>query len=152
MQGVAFADSREDTLDDRGYALAVSWALERKLPCKQLRFIAGTLDEHRDFDLRLADLELAEAERAVFAAKISRTRILEGDEAANAMYPENDELFERYRARMLDMANTRVHTRADLRRKRSAIGEVWLRAAGPWYDQLRAAVAADETRLAPRRR
>ncbi len=128
-------------------ALALSWAMEGKLPNHNLRLIAGTLEARRDFQLRVCDVDIARAESELWHAKIARTRILHGKEAAEAMYPENERAFERYRQAVVDMANAPVFTRADLRRKRSAVGEVWLRAEGAWYDQLRAAVDADEERL-----
>lgn len=128
-------------------ALALSWAMERKLPRNNLRLIAGTLDKQRDFAVRLQDVEIARAERDLHEAKRWRTRILYGQDAMREMDSDGERLFERYRQAMLDMATMPVFTRADLRRKKSAIGTVWLRAEGQWYDQLRAAVAADEERL-----
>jgi hypothetical protein len=125
---------------------AFLWAMERKLPRNQLRCITGTLDLTHDFELRLAELDVFRAERDLIAAKIRRVRILEGKEAAEAMYPENERCCDRYWQAAVDMANTPVFTKADLRRKRYALG-VWLTAQGARYDQFRAAVTADETRL-----
>lgn len=133
--------------DENATALALSWTLARKLPCANLRLIAGTLDQRTDFQVRLAEVEIARAEREAFHARIIRTDLLRGHEAAKEMYPENERIFGRYRQAMLDMANTPVFTRRDLDRKKAAIGRVWLGAEGPWYDQLRAAVAADEWQL-----
>lgn len=130
-------------------ALAMSLAMERKMPCNQLRLIMGTKDERRDFEVRLQDVEIAGAERQAADAKRIRTRILYGEDAVDRFV--QDEAWERYRQAVVDMANTPVFTQADLRRKRAAIGTVWLRAEGEWYDQLRAAVAADEARLTKRR-
>jgi len=128
--------------------LALSWAMEWRLPCNSLRLIAGTLDQRRDFRLRVIEADIARAEREAFDAKVRRTRLLYGDEAAREMYPETHRLFDRYRQAVVDLANTPTTTKRDIETKRRGIGGVWLKAEGAWYDQLRAAVAADEAHLA----
>lgn len=128
--------------------LAMAWAMERWLPCNRLRLLAGTLDQHRDFKLRVVEADIARAEREAFHARIMRTRLLCGREAAEAMYPENHRCFERYHQAVMDMANTPATTRREVETKRAAIGGVWMKAEGAWYDRLRAGVAADEARLA----
>lgn len=143
----AFADNHEDTLDDRCSELALSWAMERRLPSSALRCLNGTLDARRDLALRMAELEIARHESEAHRARIDRERILNGKESAEAMYGENDRLFERYRQATMDMALTPAWTQHEQRRKRNAIGRVWLTAAGPWYDKLRAAISADEAML-----
>lgn len=139
MQRAAF-DSEDAT------ALALSWAMERKLPCNQLRLIAGTKDERRDLEVRLQDVEIARAEYKAAEARRWRTRILHGEDAMREMDGAGQAAFDRFRQAVVDMANTRAFTKRDIGRKRAAIGTVWLGAEGPWYDALRAAVAADEAR------
>ncbi len=133
--------------DHNAEALAMSWAMARKLPCSNLRCIAGTLDARDDFNVRLADVELARTEHDALSAKMRRALILHGDDAANEMRVECDRLWHRYWQATCDMANTVVFTQHDLRRKKAAIGGVWLRAQGERYASLRAAVARDEARL-----
>lgn len=133
-------------------ALALSWAIGRKLPCNNLRMIAGTLDERRDFEVRLADCELARAERQVVEAKWLRTYKLHGQYAADELSDDRRDALERCRQAILDMATTPVFTQTHLACKKRAIGHVWLNAQGAFYDRLRAAVAEDEARLsAPKR-
>lgn len=144
-EAAAFADKDPDVL-------VLSCVMERKLPCSQLRLLIGTLDQRNDFRLRLAEVELARAEREGFGAKIDRTRILHGKESAEEMYDEGHRLLGRYWQAVVDMANTPVFTASDLRRKRASVGKVWLYAEGERYEQLRTAVAADEARLASNKR
>jgi hypothetical protein len=142
-EAVAFGEQNAE-------ALALSWAMARKLPCNNLRLIAGTLDERRDFEVRLAEVALARAEREVAHARALRAKMLHGEDARVAMLPECERAFERLRRATLDMARSAVFSKADLRRKKAAIGTVWLGAEGAWYDQLRAALVVDEARLGGR--
>lgn len=132
-------------------ALALSYAMERKLPRNQLRLLAGTKDERRDLGVRLQDVEIARAEYKAAEARRRRARILHGDDAMREMDGEGQAAFDRFRQAVIDMANTRAFTKRDMASKRAAIGTVWLGADGPWYDALRAALAADEARLLKQR-
>jgi hypothetical protein len=130
-------------------ALALSWSIQDKLPCRQLRCIAGTLNARIDFRLRVVEVDLARAEREAYEAKWQRAYLLSGENAvaASAAFPDRERHFQRLREATMDLARTQAHTLADLKRKRRAIGSVWLSADGPWYDELRAGIAADEARL-----
>lgn len=139
-EAAAFADKDPDVL-------VLSWVMESKLPCQRLRLLAGTLDQRNDFRLRLAEAELTRAEYEVHSAKVSRTRVLHGKEAAEEMFDEGHRLLARRWQAVVDLANSPVFTASDLRLKRASIGTVWLRAEGERYEPLRAAVAADEARL-----
>lgn len=57
---------------------------------------------------------------------------------------------DRYRAAVEQLASTPAHDRQSLVRKCAAIGRVWLRADGPWFDKLRDGVARDVERLGTR--
>lgn len=129
-------------------AQAVGLALQAKIPAGKLRCIHGTLDEQRDFDLRCAEVAIIKAEHDLQAARIARTRILDGEEAARTLYDENLLRWFTYRDRLLEMAQTPARSAVRLSRKKELIGKFWLRCEGEWYDQLRAGVAADEAWLA----
>jgi hypothetical protein len=135
-------------------ALAISWAMREKLPCRQLHCIAGTLDPRIDFRLRVVEVDLARAEREAYEAKWQRAYLLGGENAAaaSAAFPDRERHFERLREATMDLARTQAHTLVDLKSKRRAIGSVWLSADGPWYDELRAGIAADEARLSRKAR
>ncbi|HEX8443032.1 MAG TPA: hypothetical protein VF631_05230 [Allosphingosinicella sp.] len=134
-------------------ALALA-GIDRKLPRNNLRLLLSTLDEERDFLLRCSELEVLKAEHALESKRIGRLSILEGGSAwwdsptIKPLVHDNNDKWELYRARLLELAHTPARTRQHLDRKRSLIGKGWLNAAGPWYDQLRAGVTADEAWLA----
>jgi hypothetical protein len=129
--------------------LALLSALERKLPCGNLRLIAGTLDARKDFELRLIEVDIARGERDAYEAKWRRAYVLNGEDAAAAdkAYPECERHFERLRRAISDLARTPAVTLLDLKSKRRAIGPAWLKAEGRWYDDLRASIATDEKRI-----
>lgn len=62
----------------------------------------------------------------------------------DAGYPEIHREWDIYRAQIFELAQIPPRNTKEKRKKLSAIGNVWLRAEGEWYDQLRKFVARDE--------
>lgn len=135
------------------YRLAAHMAgIDHKLPRNNLRCIRSTLDERRDFDLRCAEVELAQARRVVAQQEARRERVIEGvawwdSPAQSALVKESDRLFDRYRETLMFMAETPARTWPHLENKTRLIGKCWLTTDGDWYDRLRAAIDADRAWL-----
>jgi hypothetical protein len=62
----------------------------------------------------------------------------------DAGYPEIHRQWDIYQAQIFDLAQIPPRNTREKRMKHAAIGNIWLRAKGPWYDQLREFVARDE--------
>lgn len=141
--------------DSEAHRLALHMVgIDRKLPRNNLRCVVSTLDEQRDFDLRVAEAEIAKAEHALGRAHINRISVLEGDAnwwdspTQRPLVEENNRRWDHYRVAVMIVADTPARTVHQLERKRRLIGNIWLKAEGEWYDRLRAGVARDEAWLA----
>jgi hypothetical protein len=127
--------------------------IREKLPSQNLRLMRSTLDERRDFDLRCAELEVAKAEHDLESKRIRVLDVLEPGVAwwdsptRKPLVVANNLQWNAYRARLLEMAETRARTRYQLDRKLGLIGKVWLKAEGDFYQRMRDAVAADQAWL-----
>lgn len=130
--------------------------IDQKLPRNNLRCILSTLDEERDFDLRCAELEVLRAEHALESRRIDCLRVWEAvpwyeSPTLKPLVDANNRLWEVYRARVSEMAETPARTYAQLERKRRLIGKCWLSGTGDWHGRLRSAVDEDEAWLAEHR-
>jgi hypothetical protein len=74
--------------------------------------------------------EHARAVSEASSAKIQAIRTREGDDAADAMFPENDALIEVRREAVMAVALAPIGTKAQLARKKAVVGKVWLLAEG----------------------
>lgn len=148
----AEAAAHDPTSED--YRLAAHMmGIDRNLPRNKLRCIVSTLDERRDFDLRVVEVELASARRELAKQEHNRVRVLEGvawwdSPVQSAMVKECERLFDLYRVAVLAMAETPARTWPQLERKVRLVGKCWLSAEGDWYDRLRTGVEADKDWLA----
>jgi len=145
----------EPNSDSHRMALHMAGIAE-ELPRNNLRCISSTLDEERDFDLRCAEVALLRAEHDLGNCRVDRLAVIENvpwweSATLKPLVEENNQRWDVYRARILELANTPARSHAHLNRKRCLIGHVWLKAEGEWYDQVRAGLAADESWLAEHR-
>lgn len=127
-------------------------AIRQKTPRYNLRCIHSTLDEKRDFQLRLAEAVEAHATARLSSAQAQTQAALHGWSHSGpewrAHVERYQDLWDRYRAAIMLLAHAPARTRAQLSQKLHTIGKAWLTATGEWYDELRAGVAADEAWLA----
>lgn len=108
---------------------------------------ARSSDPVRDFDHAYHAAMIARAEHDLVEAKFLAMHFLNPVGARNLYWEQRQDAF----ARMWDAVDLVAALPAmnanQLRRKKTAIGSVWLRAEGERYDAYRHAVAADEHRI-----
>jgi hypothetical protein len=96
----------------------------------------------------LAEKEVARACYELTTAQCHLVRLLDMPAAEQAAQREAHwEAFDAMREATERLAATPAVDRRTLERKAQAIGRIWLRAEGEWYDGLRAAMARDAARL-----
>ncbi len=107
---------------------------------------ASTWAQRPDFVLALALTRQTKAEYEFLAASNHVEHLMHGTPLENG-YPEIHHIWGVYRSQIAALAEIPAHNARELRMKKSAIGDIWLKTEGVWYDNLRAAVARDESRL-----
>lgn len=113
-----------------------------------VRLIAGEgVSPHDVFRRTYLNARIARASRELIEAQWALVHHEKGKEAGELMGDERDEAFQLMRRAVVTLAVTPAMNRNQLSCKLSAIGSVWLKAEGRFYDMLRLAVAKDEIRL-----
>jgi len=135
--------------------------LKSAVPALNLRCINGTRDIRGDYALRLAEMEEARAKADSHSATMNVWAAREAGEQGrpclfvqwpDEMVGHQHRLRSIHRQATLDFARSPSPTSKAHAEKRKLIGRIWLGAEGSFYDQLRAAMAEDEARLADQRR
>lgn len=105
------------------------------------------VDPRHAFAIAYYRAQITKAEYDLICAQSGLAQLAGEDTAKGRFRTARDGALDRYMQATLDLAVTPATSRQQAETKRLAIGRVWLKAEGAFYDALRAGVAADRERL-----
>lgn len=105
-------------------------------------------DDDRAFNRAYHAAMIAKAERDLIEARWRADHYLSPLGHYSPLWDEREPAFRKMRDTAVALAGVPATTRADLARKKRAIGNVWIKAEGELYDFFRLKLAEDEARLA----
>jgi len=113
----------------------------------KLRLVSGGRDDPETaFARAYHDVMIAKAERELVEARWMADHCLNVG-AYSPLWEQREPAFQKMWSAVERIADIPAMTRSQLRRKKTAIGKLWLCAEGKLYDGFRASVERDEERL-----
>lgn len=113
-----------------------------------LRVLSGGVDDEKAFARAYHAAVIAKAERDLIEARWLAEHMLSPLGHYSPLWEQREPAFEAMQQAIINLALTPARDKQQLRLKKSAIGNVWLKAEGKFYDQLRERIALDEVHVA----